>query len=95
MRGEFRELHLCKCNARRMLEKLHNSAENKDDEDTFFFSLRIQQRNRMSKYKTIGESSVVSRTLNAISSGGVADFDIESMEIPHVSKKCGSECAKI
>ena len=29
---------------------------------------------------------VVSRTLNAIASGGVANFDIESMEIPHVSK---------
>ena len=72
--------------ARRMLRKLHNSAENKDDEDTFFLSSRIEQRNRMSKYKTIGESSVVSRTLNAISSGGVTDFDIESMEIPHVSK---------
>ena len=80
--------------ARRMLRKLHNSAENKDDEDTFFLSSRIEQRNRMSKYKTIGESSVVSRTLNTISSGGVADFDIESMEIPHVSKNAVANVLK-
>ena len=72
--------------ARRMLRKLRNSTEKKDKIDISFFSLRVD-RGRMRKFTTtVGESLVVSRTLNAIASGGVANFDIESMEIPHVSK---------
>ena len=72
--------------ARRMLRKLRNSTEKKDKIDISFLSLRVD-RGRMRKFTTtVGESLVVSRTLNAIASGGVANFDIESMEIPHVSK---------
>ena len=72
--------------ARRMLRKLRNSTEKKDKIDISFFSLRVD-RGRLKKFTTtVGESLVVSRTLNAIASGGVANFDIESMEIPHVSK---------
>ena len=74
--------------AQRMLRKLRNNVTNKDNDDVLFFSSRLVERVRTSKYtSTVGESLVVSRILNAISSGGVANFDIESMEIPHVSKK--------